>query len=65
MTESLKQLHTRVKSTHGKIGLSDAEDLQVISGKRALIKANELNHTGAMKRMLNGYIKDGYDHLKT
>lgn len=60
MTDSLKQLHTRVRTSHGKLGLCDADEMGVISGRRALDKAKQLNNTGAMKRMLNGYIKQGH-----
>lgn len=38
--------------------LAEFENAQVIAGKRALSKACQLQNTGAMKKILNGYIQN-------
>ena len=38
--------------------MSEFENGQVIAGKRALDKVKQLQNKGAMKRALNGYIKN-------
>ena len=40
------------------IKVNEFENSHVIAGKRALYKACELQNTGAMKKILNGYIQN-------
>lgn len=50
-----------IPSRYGKITennfLADCENAQVIAGKKALNKATALHNNGAMRKLLNGYIK--------
>ena len=58
-TSSLHLLKTKVAPAHPKnvLRLSDSESHEVIAGKRAMDKTKVLQNNGAMKRVLNSYIK--------
>ena len=57
MTPSSSQANSRT------IELGSMVTNEVISGKRALLKAKQLQNNGCIKRLLNGYIKqDGVDY---
>jgi hypothetical protein len=52
-------IHTQIGTSPSKqaLRLSDNDLVEVIAGRRALEKSKMLSNNGAMKRMLNGYIR--------
>lgn len=55
---SLTNINTKLPSSHPNkvLGFADFENGDVISGKRALHKASELQNNGAVKRIINRFI---------